>query len=220
MNILDKYPILKTTVVFKDANEKNIAAYINDNSYCVRDYSSGDVICSPKNTEHQVGILLDGTATVSSADDSKNVLIKTISRGAVFGISGIYSEQEPFPSLICAKNDCSVLFVSHQAFCKLIENDIAAMRSLVSYLGNRILYLNKKIHSFTAGSAERRLSLFLADNESEGIYCATISMSTLADMLDIGRASLYRAFDRLESEGFIEKKGASRATYYVKVEKI
>ena len=62
------------------------------------------------------------------------------------------------------------------------------------------------IHSFTAGSAERRLSLFLADNESEGVYCANVSMVALADMLDIGRASLYRAFDKLEAEGFIEKK--------------
>lgn len=206
MNILDKYPILKNTVIFKDANERNISTYINDTSYYARSYSAGEEICTPKNSEPCVGIMLNGTATVNSADDTKNVLIRTVSRGAVFGISGIYSEQEPFPSIISAKKECSVLFISRLAFCELIENDICAMRALVSYLGNRILYLNKKIHSFTAGSAERRLSLFLADNESEGVYSADISMVALADMLDIGRASLYRAFDKLEAEGFIKKK--------------
>jgi len=206
VNILDKYPVLKNTVIFKDANAQSISVYINDNSCCLRKYSAGEEICSPKNTDHRIGIILDGTATISSADGTKNVLIRTVSRGAVFGISGIYSEQESFPSLISAKNECSVLFISRLAFCSLIENDISAMKALVSYLGNRILYLNKKIHSFTAGSAERRLSLFLADNESDGVYCADVSMVALADMLDIGRASLYRAFDKLEAEGFIQKK--------------
>jgi DNA-binding IclR family transcriptional regulator len=33
------------------------------------------------------------------------------------------------------------------------------------------------------------------------------SLSSLSDLLDIGRASLYRAFDTLIADGYIEKNG-------------
>ena len=78
--------------------------------------------------------------------------------------------------------------------------------SFLAFQSNKIVYLNKKINAFTAGGAERRLSLFLLDNAVDGVYSADVSMSALAEMLDIGRASLYRAFDALESAGCIERR--------------
>jgi DNA-binding GntR family transcriptional regulator len=36
-------------------------------------------------------------------------------------------------------------------------------------------------------------------------------MNSLAEMLNLGRASLYRAFDRLSADGYIRKEGRSIA---------
>lgn len=69
------------------------------------------------------------------------------------------------------------------------------------------MYLNRKIMTFTAGSAERKLSVFLAENATDGVFTPTCSMSALANMLGIGRASLYRALDRLTDCGWIERRG-------------
>ncbi len=206
LNIIENYPNLKNTVIFRDADIASVTKYITESDFCVRNFGSGDEICTPEDREVPVCILLDGNAQISSSDCSRSVLLKTVSSGAVFGIATLYSADEPFPTKIKAKTACRALFINASAVRALIENDKGAAVGFMKFLSNRIVYLNKKINSFTAGCAERRLSLFLADNESDGVYSAEVSISALADMLDIGRASLYRAFDKLEAEGFIEKK--------------
>ncbi|MBO5416409.1 MAG: Crp/Fnr family transcriptional regulator [Clostridia bacterium] len=206
MNILEKYPNLKNNIIFKNASEESIGRFITEDKIDIHRFAVGEDICSPEDTDVPVSIILEGTATVSSADCGRNVLLKTVTEGAVFGIATLYSAEVPFPTLIKAKSACSVLFINAAAVRELIEHDRAAAVGFMEFLSNKIVYLNKKINAFTAGCAERRLSLFLADNESDGIYSAEASISALADMLDIGRASLYRAFDKLEAEGFIEKK--------------
>ena len=205
MSILKKYPEIRNCVIFKDADPTNIERYISEGSYYDRRFSAGEEIVSHNDRYVSVGFILDGKVSVSSADEGRTVLLRTIGVGSFFGVATLYSLDTPFPTALSAKTSCKILFIERQAMKELIENDKSVNRAFLTFLGNRIVYLNKKINSFTAGSAERRLSLFLADNETDGVYSADISMSALAGMLDIGRASLYRAIDKLTSDGFIEK---------------
>ena len=57
------------------------------------------------------------------------------------------------------------------------------------------------------------MALFLSKNSVNGIYSSKVSMSALAEMIDIGRASLYRAFDSLEDAGLIKR--IDKKTYTV-----
>ena len=66
--------------------------------------------------------------------------------------------------------------------------------------------MNLKIGYLTAGSAERRLALYLY-SLGKREFRLTDSISALSELLDIGRASLYRAFDRLREDGFLQKDG-------------
>ena len=133
--------------------------------------------------------------------------MRTIGVGAIFGIANLYAKELDFPTRISAKSVCNVLFIKKQALRELIENDKSTLKNFLAFQSNKIVYLNKKINAFTAGSAERRLALFLSDNAVNGVYSENVSMSALAEMLDIGRASLYRALDKLEAEGCIERSG-------------
>lgn len=205
MNIILEYPKLRNNMLFKNADDEKIAKYISGEKYSIRSFSAGEEILSHDRLNVPIGFILEGVATVTSADGGKNVLLRTVGAGAVFGISTLYAAEAPFPTNVRAKNACKVLLVQSDAIRSLIEHDRGAMIGFMSFLSDRIVYLNKKINAFTAGSAERRLSLFLADNETDGVYSSGVSISALADMLDISRASLYRAFDKLEGEGFIEK---------------
>ena len=69
------------------------------------------------------------------------------------------------------------------------------------------IYLNKKISTFTAGNADCKLALYLIENNENGKLNSTLSMSALASTLGVGRASLYRAFDKLENANLIKKDG-------------
>jgi len=76
----------------------------------------------------------------------------------------------------------------------------------ISFLSGRIRFLNRKIAFYTSGSAERRVALYLSSFNSDEIE-PDIPMNSLCELLDIGRASLYRAFDKLTDDGFIKRDG-------------
>lgn len=206
MNIDDIRSELTKIPIFKNADPKKLAQHITEDAVSVRDFSAGDDICSDSDCGIPIGILLCGKASIYSADEKANVLLKNITDGAVFGIATLYQKEAAFPTRITAKKPCRVLFISPDSTRALIEDDKEVMRSFMTFLSGKIVYLNKKINSLTAGSAERKLSVFLAENAVDGIFAPNTSMSALASMLDIGRASLYRAFDSLEAEGFIERQ--------------
>lgn len=206
MNLIEFYPDIKKHPIFKNSNNIEINRYIKKSDFHVQTYHPGDDICSPSTSNGDVGMIIHGCASVSSKDEEKNVLLRTMGVGAMFGIANLYSDHIEFPTKIVAKSACEVLFIKKDSIKNLIENDKNTLKCFLAFQSNKIVYLNKKINSFTAGGAERRLSLFLLDNAIDGVYSADVSMSALAEMLDIGRASLYRAFDTLENAGHIERK--------------
>ncbi len=200
-NYLDNNRILRS------AEPQNIDRYLTDESVSERAFETGDIILSPDRPKKYVGIMLSGAASVSPVADSAGTVLKVICAGDMFGIANLYSENECFPSVITAKKRCRVLLIDGEAFKRLIENDGGALREYLTILSNKIVYLNKKISTFTAGSTEKKLCVFLAENECGGVFSQSISMSSLADMLSVGRASLYRALDALTDEGLIVRDG-------------
>ena len=87
--------------------------------------------------------------------------------------------------------------------------DPRAMANYVRFLTQRIQFLNRKIRYLTAGSAERRLALYLLSEIPKENVPTRLELTavSLADLLDLGRASLYRAMDRLTEDGFLVRSG-------------
>ena len=171
-------------------------------------YKSGSCIFLSQKNENKMGIIEQGNAIVLSEDAERSVILRNLSAGDVFGVSTIFSAQENFVSNIVAKTPCTVVFLSAEAVKTLLEKDNDFMFNYIQFLSQRIRILNKRISCFTAGSSEKRLYFFLESIADEnGIVELGIPMSTLCEMLDIGRASLYRAFEKLENQALIEKEG-------------
>jgi len=64
------------------------------------------------------------------------------------------------------------------------------------------------------------LAYFLSENQIDGIVSTEVSISDIAVMLNMGRASLYRAFDKFESENIISRDGRTiRITNLEKLKK-
>ena len=89
-------------------------------------------------------------------------------------------------------------------FC--IKNDSTIAFNYIEFLSKRISFLNSKINAYTAKSAENKLYAYLLQLPRNGntVFLPT-DMSTLAKMIGIGRATLYRAFEKLETSGLITK---------------
>lgn len=155
--------------------------------------------------EKCLGILLCGAAQVLSNDEGRTVILRMLRPGDVFGAAALFCPEELPLSRIEATAPCTVFRFTKDAMRELISADPAVLDAYLTFLAGRVRYLNRKICCFTAGSAPRRLALWLLSEEHDTITLP--SLSALSDMLDIGRASLYRAFDNLVAENLIQKSG-------------
>ena len=168
-------------------------------------FSDGESLCSPEETAHALGFLLKGRAVVHTTDESRTVLLRFLGADDVFGIAGLFSGEAPV-SRITASGACRCVLFSEEAVSYLLEKDASFRKNYIGFLTGRIRFLNRKIEYLTAGSAERRLALYLA-SLGDGRVRLQDSITSLSDLLNLGRASLYRAFDRLCQDGYLIKNG-------------
>ena len=171
----------------------------------VLDFADGEVVLSPETEARAAGIVLEGRAMITTPDPTRSTLLRYLSAGELFGIANLFGN-EPFVSRISAEGRCRIFFLTEAAARRLLEEDHAFLYAYLDFLSGRIRYLNRKIGYLTAGSAERRLALYLTAFETDQITLPE-SISDLSELLDVGRASLYRAFDRLTADGFLQKSG-------------
>lgn len=156
-------------------------------------------------------VIISGCAAVLGRNSEKNsVVLRLLKSGSVFGVSGLFNDDGESISIIRAEKSTEALLIPQSVISELIHKNGDFAEGYIRLLGAKIRYLGTRIEAFTAGSAESRLAkhlltLVCVEDRSEGereivLEC---SLSRLADMLNIGRASLYRAIDALTEKGFI-----------------
>ncbi len=166
--------------------------------------ASGEI--PPPHCNEMLGVVLSGKLLILSADTTRSVVLRSVEKGEIFGAASLFCEARAPLSRLKAKSASQLLFLDRAAIHSLLRADPDFMDAYLRLLATRIEFLNGKIRSFTAGSTERRLALWLTAHENDG-FVRNTKLSTLADALDIGRASLYRALDKLEDEGLILRNG-------------
>ena len=201
------YSCIQQNRILKGANAENIERYFDEKSVFVKTFHSGEVIYSKDSEKRCVGMIISGKATCEPFGSKDNALLRIMQENDTFGVANLYCVNEPFPSVIVAKTATKVLFIDGDAFCRLIENDASVLKAYLSFLSNKLVYLNKKISTLTAGTTEKKLAAYILENCDDNNTLPALSMSSLADILGIGRASLYRALDELEALDLIRKDG-------------
>lgn len=200
---------LLTLPLFKGADREKLKSGIESGCFVCNTYSSGEMIYSPEESEKRLILFQSGEASVYSADESRSLLLRTLGAGKTVGVANLFSE-ESFVSRVIADKKCETVEITANDFGKILVQDSAILYNYVAFLSNKISYLNKKIVCLTAGSAERRLAIYLDSHSNEigsDSFALPIPMNALAEMLNLGRASLYRAADKLEADGFIKRDG-------------
>ncbi len=206
MHLYDQFPILKTIPLFSAASVEHVARCFSESDLSLCDFDVGQTVYSSEIPGVRVGILLAGKAEIYTHGGDVRTLLKTAVAGEMFGVANLYATDSAFPTVIRAKEAAKVLFFEGSAFRRFIETDAGVLQFYLRFLSKKIVYLNRKIATFTAGSAEHRLALFLLENHTDGVFAPTYSMTTLANLLGLGRASLYRAMDKLSELSLIEHR--------------
>ncbi len=174
-------------------------------------FRSGDLM---ETEERAVGILLSGRGVIYSSDKGRQALLRFIAPGDAVGVAGLFADKAPDTRIYaCGDGKSEMFFIGREAFERLMneESDGRFRTNLIKFLSDRVTFLNSRIDCVTGGSAERKLALFIKNSpvSSNGEISLGMSMTALAHALDIGRASLYRAFDSLQNDGTITRDGNS-----------
>lgn len=167
-------------------------------------YPAGAVIYSRTQFRRAMGVVLSGRLTVVKG---KDLLLNTLGPGDCFGVAALFCPEEDYVTTVKAKGSAALVFLDHQWLTGLFQRYPQAAVAYIAFLSQRIRFLNRKIDSFTAPTAQEAVYQHLIKAAKEGKAEVTGGYSQLARTLNIGRASLYRALDALEEEGCIRREG-------------
>ena len=156
-----------------------------------------------------LGIILNGNASVKRLNDiGDSITIRSISSGELFGSASVFGEWKDGMSSITANSFCEVLYISQEMFCEILKAYPQISINYIEFLSGRIRFLNRKLDAFAAKTTEERLYEFLlSQSNGDGTVVLDFGMAELARRLNVGRTSVYRDIDALESKGLITRDG-------------
>ncbi len=180
----------------------NITALTEEKSY-----ADGELIMDSCRTEG-LHFLLSGAARIISGDSERSAVLRIIGEGECFGAGNLFSENNTHSTKVRSAGECTVSVIPLALLLQILSSEPKCSLNYISFLSDRIAFLNKKITAFTAGSAEAKLAVYLMSltTDKDGGAVLTTSLSALSAQLGIGRASLYRALDSFEADGIIHRQ--------------
>lgn len=167
-------------------------------------YPAGAVIYSRTEFRRAMGVVLSGRLAVLKG---KDLLLNTLGPGDCFGVAALFCPAEDYVTTVETKGPATLVFLDHGWLTGLFQRVPQAAVAYITFLSQRIRFLNRKIDSFTAPTAQEAVYRHMEETAREGRVEINGGYSQLARTLNIGRASLYRALDALEGEGRIRRKG-------------
>lgn len=200
--------LIKKNALLSKIDLQHLKELITNGQIVIKTYRRGEEILTPQEFERSLILILSGRVNVlKSGLNQKETFINCLKENDLFGMASLFYETSEYPSKIIARKRCRLLIIPKEIVEQLLESELDFVKAYVKLLSQKIHFLNQKIRTFTGGDASEKLYLWLKmqaqENQDLILPC---SMSELADVLGIGRASLYRCFKDLEDKKIIRKE--------------
>ena len=160
-------------------------------------FKKGEMVYSPESFRRAVGFVESGLVTAVT-NNSQQSIMKRIPAGSCFGAAAVFGTADAYVSTVTAAEDTEICFITEEMLASLFEKHPHAAINYIAFLSDRIRFLNARISVISCSDAENTVLKYLT------LYAAIPkSMTELASMLGLGRASLYRSLESLEKRGII-----------------
>ena len=196
--------ILVESFLFRGLDIKTITHIIKEIPPQQKTYKRNDLIYPSPNDKEAVGFVIQGKCEIRKPrSDSGKTVINILSPGDSFGILSVFSDEE-FPTEIYASVNCSILFFSKEQIISFVNNYSQISTNIITFLADRVNFLNRKIATFSAKSVESKLAAFILDEcERQSSDTITFNAKKTSEEIGVGRASVYRALASLQDSGLI-----------------
>lgn len=202
------YDIIKNSPVFCGLNSSDIRK-ITDTYAHIITADKGENLCRADESSPALFIMLSGSANVYRVN-TERVLMSVLKPGGMFGMASMFSSsREQPPTEITARSRCEMLVINEDKLKEIFTLYPAAAIGYINLLSDKIRYLNKKIDTYTSPSVNKKAALFILSETDENNEMTLDSggMAAAAKKLNASRASVYRAFDYLESINAVKRIG-------------
>ena len=186
--------------VFRELSDSQCEILIGSGQIREAEFTDAEI------TGECVYCIRSGNAAVYSMDGERPLLLRCLGAGDIFGVATLYATRRKI-SRITAKGRVRMLAVPPDVIDGLLHSHDAFRHAYLAFLSDRIAFLNQRIACVTAGSAQRKLASWLLGLSDADEFTLPVRMGDLPGMLDLGRASVYRAFDLLTDRGCIRRTG-------------
>ena len=201
---MKNFQLIQECFLFRGIPEEELRLLLGEAKAETRSYKRGELIYSSEHEERTVGIVAAGECEVlRKRQDGGPVVLNLLGRGDSFGILSVISE-EPFPTSVYATKGCEILFFTDSEIKHFLEVSPKVSKNLISFLADRINFLNRRIATFSGNRVEDRLAAYLiAQSQAAGTSSLPFSHGRCAEQINAGRASVYRAVAALEADRLI-----------------
>lgn len=193
--------IVGSCFLFKGLELQQLDTFFNNLSSV--SFLTGEPIYTTENFKKSIGIITAGSI---NAYKGKDIVLNTFGVGDCFGVASLFHPTEEYVAVIQAKIKAELVFISDTQLNSLFREYPETAINYITFLSERIHFLNRKIDSFTVPSTAAALNYYLLDNQQNGVVTVANGYSHLARQLHIGRASLYRSLEQLEKQGIIKRE--------------
>ena len=203
--------IVKSLFLFKGAEEELVVRALSDSLCEAAEFKKGEIIYSIHEYRQSLGCILSGSVQVTKTTaDEHRYIMNTLRQGSSFGAAAVFCDSPEYVTVLRAQSACRIVFFPQALLERLIEESPVVAKNYVAFLSDRIRFLNDKIQGLISASTGQALANYLMGScvEEAGRPVVRLdgSVSALAGKLNIGRSSLYRAFDALERRGIISRE--------------
>lgn len=199
---------LEKNEFFSEIDGNRIRELISNIRYSIKLYKKGEVIANEEDECNSLGLVLEGIIEIERIYPSgKQIVLKRLSKGNVFGEALIFSRESNYPSTVIAFTECSILYIKKEDILKLCTMEEKILGNFISALSNKILMLNSKIKSISFKSVKHKVINFILEEIKEqntSIITLNESKEEIAEVIGIPRPSLSRELMNLRNMNYIE----------------
>lgn len=168
-------------------------------------FKKGETIYSSLEFTRAIALVVSGKASAQT-NNSHRVVMKKFLPGMCFGAAAVFGG-ETFVSTVTAETDTEIQFITEDILISLFEKHPKTAINYITFLSDKIRFLNNKLSLLSCPSAESTVLKYLnSAADKDGYASLPESMTMLSRMLGLGRASLYRSLDSLEKNGHIVRE--------------
>lgn len=206
MEVKEITSFLKSTFMFRGVSEKTLNEAIGKIDLISKSFEKNECIYSPSSYSDMIGFVKNGICEVRRVHpDGTSVPLNIIEKYGTFGIVAVFGNKQNFPTYVYAKKACSIVFISKKDFIFLFNSYNEIALNTAKFLTERITFLNEKVTTFSGNTVTEKLAHYILSlSEANKRLDFEFNRKKSAEIINTGRASLYRALTELKNEGIID----------------